>query len=260
MLIDWFTVIAQVVNFLILVWLMKSFLYKKILNAIDEREKRIATELANADKKQAEAQQEKDEYKSKNDEFDKNRAMLMDNTANDAQAEHQRLMAETRKTADALIAKQQEMLIREAYNMNQSITRLTQQEVFAIARKTLIDLAGSSLEERMTEVFINHLQKMDSESKDSLSKAIKSSPEPVYIHSAFNLSTEQQEDIKNALNNSFSADINVHFETMPELVSGIELAVNGQKIAWNIADYLASMEQTIMEHLREKEIPEKRIQ
>ena len=49
MLIDWFTVGAQVLNFLILIWLLKRFLYKPILHAIDEREERIATELANAD-------------------------------------------------------------------------------------------------------------------------------------------------------------------------------------------------------------------
>ena len=48
MLIDWFTVGAQVLNFLILVWLLKRFLYKPILNAIDAREKRIAAELADA--------------------------------------------------------------------------------------------------------------------------------------------------------------------------------------------------------------------
>ena len=48
MLIDWFTVGAQALNFLILVWLMKHFLYKPILNAIDAREKLIATELADA--------------------------------------------------------------------------------------------------------------------------------------------------------------------------------------------------------------------
>jgi hypothetical protein len=49
MLIDWFTVGAQIVNFLILVWLLKRFLYKPILDAIDAREKRIAAELADAD-------------------------------------------------------------------------------------------------------------------------------------------------------------------------------------------------------------------
>ena len=53
MLIDWFTVGAQAVNFLILVWLLRQFLYKPILNAIDAREKRIASELADANAKRS---------------------------------------------------------------------------------------------------------------------------------------------------------------------------------------------------------------
>ena len=42
MKIDWFTVFAQVINFLILVWLLKQFLYKPILNAIEARENKVA--------------------------------------------------------------------------------------------------------------------------------------------------------------------------------------------------------------------------
>ena len=52
--IDWFTVVAQAINFLILVWLLKRFLYKPILHAIDEREKGIAAQLAQAEAKKAE--------------------------------------------------------------------------------------------------------------------------------------------------------------------------------------------------------------
>ena len=73
MLIDWFTVIAQVVNFLILVWLMKRYLYQPILKALDAREQRIAAELADADAKRAEALAEREEFKRKNDEFDRQR-------------------------------------------------------------------------------------------------------------------------------------------------------------------------------------------
>ena len=51
MLIDWFTVAAQALNFLVLVWLLKRFLYKPILDAIDVREKGIAATLAGADAK-----------------------------------------------------------------------------------------------------------------------------------------------------------------------------------------------------------------
>ena len=89
MLIDWFTVIAQVVNFLILVWLLKRFLYKPILNAIDVREKKVADELANADAKEAEAQKEKDEFRHKNEELDQQRAALLNKAKDEATAERQ---------------------------------------------------------------------------------------------------------------------------------------------------------------------------
>ena len=77
MLIDWFTVAAQILNFLILVWLLKRFLYKPILDAIDAREKRIITELADAAKKQKEAKQERDDFNKKNADFDQQRNELL---------------------------------------------------------------------------------------------------------------------------------------------------------------------------------------
>src|SRR5271154_4298373 len=132
MLIDWFTVGAQALNFLILVWLLKHFLYKPILNAIDAREKRIARELADADAKKAEAQKEHDEFQHKNEEFDQQRAALLAKAADEAKAERQRLLDEARKDADALSAKRREALKNDALNLNQAIRARTQQEVFAI--------------------------------------------------------------------------------------------------------------------------------
>ena len=60
MLIDWFTVAAQVLNFLILVWLMKRFLYQPVLNAIAAREAKIAAELKDAADTKAKAHQQLD--------------------------------------------------------------------------------------------------------------------------------------------------------------------------------------------------------
>src|ERR1700677_4253344 len=123
MLIDWFTVSAQAVNFLILVWLMKRFLYKPILNAIDAREQRIAAELADADAKKAEAQKERDEFQHKNEEFDQQQAALLDKATDEAKAQGERLIDEAGKAADALSAKRQEALKSEAHNFDQAIAR-----------------------------------------------------------------------------------------------------------------------------------------
>jgi F-type H+-transporting ATPase subunit b len=256
MLIDWFTVGAQALNFIILVWLLKRFLYKPILNAVDAREKRIAAELADADAKKAEAQKERDEFQHKNEEFDQQRAALLTKATAEANAERQRLLDDARKAADALSAKRQEALRSDAVNLNQAIRRRTQQEVFAIAQKALTDLAATSLEERMCDVFTHRLRSMDDKIKEGLADALKTASEPALVRSAFDLPEAQRAAIRKAINETFSADTHLRFETAPDLVSGIELITSGQKIAWSIADYLASLEKGVGELLNEQHKPE----
>jgi F-type H+-transporting ATPase subunit b len=253
MLIDWFTVGAQALNFLILVLLLKRFLYKPILHAIDEREKRIAAELADADAKKTEGKKEQDEFKRKNEEFDQQRAALLSKATEEANAERQRLLDEARKAADGLSAKRQELLRSEAQTLNKSIRRRAEQEVFAIARKALADLATTSLEERMSEVFDRRLRGMDGERKKTLAEALAAASDPALVRSAFELPAEQRAAIQKALNETFSADIRIRFETAPNLVSGIELTTNGQKVAWSIADYLVSLEDAVGELLKEQD-------
>jgi F-type H+-transporting ATPase subunit b len=255
MLIDWFTVGAQALNFIILVWLLKRFLYKPILNAVDAREKRIAAELADADAKKAEAQKERDEFLHKNEEFDQQHAALLSKATDEAKAERQRLLNEARKAADALAAKRQEALRSDAQNLNQAIRRRTQQEVFAIARKALTDLATASLEERMSEAFTRRLLTIEGKAKEGIAAALKTASEPAVVRSAFDLPQAQRAAIKKALNETFSAEVPVRFETAPDLISGIELTTNGQKIAWSIADYLVSLEKGVGELLKGKDKP-----
>jgi F-type H+-transporting ATPase subunit b len=256
MLADWFTIVAQAINFLILVWLMKRFLYKPVVDAIDAREKRIATELANADAKKAEAQKEHEEFQHKNVEFDQQRAALLTKATEEAQAERQRLLGEARQAAIDLSLKQQEALRNEEQTLHEAIRRRTQDEVFAIARKALTDLATTSLEERLGEVFTRRLREMDGKAKEGLGVALKIASAPAVVRSTFDLPAEQRAAIQNALNETFSAEVRVRFETAPDLVSGIELTTNGQKVGWSIADYLASLERGVDELLKQKDKPE----
>jgi F-type H+-transporting ATPase subunit b len=259
MLIDWFTVGAQALNFIILVWLLKRFLYKPILDAIDAREKRIAAELADADAKKAEAQKERDEFQHKNQEFDRQRAALLDQATQEAKSERERLINEARTAADALATSRQQALRSDAQSLSQTIRHRTEQEVFAIARKALTDLATTSLEERIGEVFTRRLRSMDDKTKQGLAGALKTATEPALVRSVFELPAAQRAAIQNALNETFSADVRVRYETAPDLVSGIELTTNGQKIGWSIAEYLASLEKGVGELLKEKEQPDPKV-
>ena len=62
MSIDWVTVLAQIANFLVLLWLLKRFLYRPILDGIDAREAEIAKRIAAAAEAQHAAQTAESQY------------------------------------------------------------------------------------------------------------------------------------------------------------------------------------------------------
>ena len=250
MLIDWFTVGAQTLNFLILVWLLKRFLYQPILDALDAREKGIARKLADASAQKAEAGRERDEFQHKNEEFDKQRAALLNEATTAAKAERLRLLDEARQAADALSVKRHVALKSEQESLSEEIGRQTRKEVFAIARKTLAELAGTTLEERMGELFTQRLQEFDGAAKTAFVKAVKASSDPVVVRSAFDPSAKRKTAIQKALEHMCSDEIEVNFETAPDLLSGIEVSANGLKIAWSIPDFLGTLEKNVTDLLK----------
>lgn len=247
MMIDWFTVVAQVINFLILVWLLKRFLYKPILDAIDAREHRIANALAAADDKERDAQQQFDELERKNRELADNRATLIGHMKDEVNMKRQKLLDDAHQAADVISAKRKEALQHEQKSFGDEIVRRTQDQVFSISRKALQDLADTSLEERIIRVFIGRLHELRGDAKHELGKSLIGSTEPVRVRSAYALSIELQASIRQSLNETFSDEIAVRFETAPDTIGGIELISNGRKVAWSIAEYLQVLQKSIAE-------------
>ena len=256
MLNGWFTIVAQAINFLILVWLLKRFLYKPILQAIDAREKGIATQLAAVVAKEAAAQKKSDDFQHKNEAFDKERAALLTKATDEAKGERQRLLDQAKQDADALRDKRQAALQTEQEHLNQDIVRWAQEQVFAIARKTLADLSNMGLEERMGDVFVGRVRALTGAAKEQLATAFKTSNHTVSVHSAFDMPPARRTAIESAVKETFAPDAHVQFETAPEMISGVELSTNGHKIAWSIADYLSTLKKSAGELVHAETKPE----
>lgn len=253
MLIDWFTVGAQTLNFLVLAWLLKRFLYKPIRDAIDAREAGIAGRLAAADAKQAKAQRAGDEFARKHAQFEQQRSALLTQASEDAHAERCRLLEASRQQAEALRSKQQDALRAEQLALNDEIVRRTRAEVFAIARQLLAELAGTTLEQRMVEVFVRRLRELDGAVRTVLVQALQATPRTALVRSAFALLPAQRGEIEQAIGAFGTSDIALRFEVAPDLISGIELSVDGQKLAWSIAAHIGSLENSVAELLKPRQ-------
>jgi F-type H+-transporting ATPase subunit b len=250
MLIDWFTVLAQALNFLILVWLLKRFLYKPVLAAIDAREKKVAAKLGDAAALETKAQTEREDLRQRSEALNRERGDLLRKATDEANVERQRLIESARQDSQLLRSKLTQALSDERAELGHQLSMRTQTEVLAVARKTLADLAGASLEERMIEVFIARLRDLPQEQQQLLSGpvgiVVQSAPaQAAFVRSAFDLPAAGRVSIEAAIHERLGPKVTIRFETSAEVVCGIELTVDGVKLAWSVANYLSSLAQVV---------------
>lgn len=245
MSINWFTVIAQVINFIILVWLLKKFLYKPVLQAIDEREKKITARLDDAKNNKEAAKKEQEDFAEKNKVFDADKKEMMDKAIADIKSQKENLLEEARKEVGDLDTKQRKAVADMEDDLKKRLAIQTQEEVFDISRKALTDLASASLEAQTTQVFITRLGALDDQEKQQFIDAFKSEKTPVLIRTAFDLNKKQQTDITKSVDEILGKETSFEFKTAPEIISGIELTANGYKLSWTFSAYLDGLQNSI---------------
>lgn len=239
--INWFTVIAQIVNFLILVWLLKRFLYKPVLNAIDAREKKIAAQLEDAATKKAEAEKDQQLYRQKNETFDKERVSKMNEVHQQIDSEKHRLFEEVRKESTVLRSKFEESLQQQEQDLNNRLKKKTKDAVFEIARKTLSDLADVNLEQQVVTVFIDKIRNLDGEAKTKFIEALEKNDDPFIIKSMFDLSASSKQELERAMGKITKKTTDFQYHLDPELVSGIKIETASYQLSWTIESYLEAL-------------------
>jgi F-type H+-transporting ATPase subunit b len=237
MTIDWITVSAQIVNFLILVWLLKRFLYRPVVNAMTQREQRIAARLAEADQREATADRAEQAHRQAMETLEQDRDALLRRARDTAEAERKRLL----ETARAEVARQRERWLDEVAGERQRfLDRLRRQSLDAvtlITRQALSDLADEDLEHRLVSVLIRKLEILDDDSR----RLMTDTDDPVQVESAFELSEPERRRLAEALTRQLGPQRPVRYRISPELVCGIRLNAGGQRLDWSVAAYLEEL-------------------
>lgn len=247
MLIDWFTVGAQIVNFAVLVWLLKRFLYRPVLDALDAREKRIADRLEQAERTQEQAEHERRSYEERNAVLEDEREKRLEKARREAETERHRLLAEAREAAKTLRRESERSLRDETRRLSDEIIRRARDEVMALVRRALAELADADVEQAMARSFIERLRNLEASHRETLTAAVERGGDPVRIRSAFPLSETLREAIADAVGEMLGARMPLDFEVADDVLAGIELVAPGEKLAWSLEEYLHEFERRLAE-------------
>lgn len=248
-MIDWFTVGAQVVNFLVLVALLKRFLYGPVIRAMDEREESIRARLREADEKREQAEQEAADYRAKQAELDELREQALEEARRDAERERRERLRRAREEADALARRWRAEVEREQASFLSDLRRGVGGQSVAIARRALGDLADVPLERQLTAAFLNRVGELGDEDKATLADALRDNGGAAVVRTAFDPDPEDRERIRKALGSVVEDRVEVTFERSDDLVCGIEWVAGGRKLGWTLDGYLDEVAAEIEEVL-----------
>lgn len=245
MLIDWFTVTAQIINFLILVALLKYFLYERIIQVMDKREKHIASRIAEAEEKNRKAEAEVAAYRYKQQQWEHEREKRLAQVKEEVEAERKKLLQQAREEIKILQERWYQALQQEKASFLRDLRQRTGKQVYAIARRVLTELANLEVEQRMIEVFLERLRHFEEHQWEAMVALFQQSDQDIVIRSAFDLPNTTRQKIRTILQERLKTPIRVRFEISSEVLCGIELRMPGQQIAWTMEYYLQTLETEI---------------
>jgi F-type H+-transporting ATPase subunit b len=244
-LIDWFTVIAQIINFLILVLLLRRFLYQPILNAMAERERKIAERLSQAEGERETAVAEIETYRQKNSAFDQEREQRLRDAQADVDERRQAWLKEARAEIDETRTRWHNALAEEKEAYLQMARQQVGQQSTNIIRRALSDLADAELEAHILQVFLARLAEMPSDELQVFHEALRQDGAVLTLKSAFKLDKTQWQALRQAVFAQFGVGQPIQVQNTPDLICGLELVVPGHKLAWSVASYLDALEEAL---------------
>lgn len=250
--IDWFTFAAQIVNFLILVWLLKRLLYKPIIHMMEEREKRIGTRMEEADERVRVASREQAKYEEELSEFREKRQELFSQASEEAEQTRRELLRKARSDADKAREQWHTTVEREKDAFLQSFRSQASKATFAAATRILRELADSNLEALIVRNFAGKLREGADESWDELADSVATSSEGLRIRTAFELGDDERAELTSLIEDQLGEGVPLAFEIDEQLICGVELSTAGVKMSWNIQSHVDDVQAVLAEIIEQE--------
>ena len=251
MTIDWLTVGAQVLNFLVLVYLLKRFLYGPIVRAMARREEAIAERLREAQREREDAKTEAQRHREAREALDVQRERLLARAREESDDLRRTLEKELRREIDEVRARWRAELEREQAAFLREVRRGVAEQFEALVRRALADLASAELETQIAQVLVARLGELDEERREALARA-SASGEPLRVRSAFDLPATVKRSITSELRETLGKDVEVAYERADDVICGVEIRAGGESLAWSLEGYLDALERRVADALGQR--------
>lgn len=235
--LSWSTFLLEIINFLVLIWILKHFLYKPVLAIIAKRQEGIDKTLADAQTLRGEAEQLQQQYEARLDHWDQERQQAREALKSELDTERARRMEELQTTLEAERERHQVAEQRRVADIQRRMEETAMSHGAQFAGRLLEQTASPELEARLVEMVISELAQLSHDQLAALHAHNGADGTWIQVLSAYPLSDQQRQQLHRALdNNGWQA--NLTFGEDPSLLAGLHITMGAWVLAANLRDEL----------------------
>lgn len=237
--IDLFTLIAQIINLLLLLYLLRRFLYLPVLMAVTNRQRMIASELRKAARAEKRASETEAECKQKMQEIEAQKQEILSAAHKEARLLMEKMSEENHKQAQKDRKEWQQRFKAEQSGFENAVQQLVVKHFNIFANSAVKQMADVSLNDLVIRQFKEKILSLSKSQKRDFIASYKNK-KLIIIQTAEELNTETAKDLCEFVRKQFeiASDAEIVIELKKELISGLALQADEQLISWNIESYL----------------------
>lgn len=232
MQLNWSTFLLEAVNFLVLVWILKRFLYKPVLGAMAARKAAIDKTLSDAQTRHEQAQALELQYRNRLAAWEHEKEGLRAALNEELRVQRERLTADLRKSLDEEREKERVLAERRLVEMEDRAAEQAVSKGVEFTARLLERIASPELEARLVAMVLEDLPRLKQ------LQGWQDSQHEIKVASAFPLAEEQRSRIVGALREAIRKNIFAAFEESPALMAGLRISAGPWIVRANLRDEL----------------------
>jgi len=236
--LNWSTFVLEIINFLVLVWILKHFLYQPVMDMLARRRAAIETQLAQAKQQQGEADTLKQQYEHRLSDWQLERQKAMEELNHELQQQrlkqHEALVTELAQEQEKMrvaAARQQQQLMRE-------MEQRALQQAAQFASRLLAEAAGPELQQRLFQLLLEGLRQLSAEQLEALVSEWGEAPQTLRVTSAYPLDEQQRQQLQQQLASVTGLVTPPDYVEDAALLAGLSITIGAWVLQLNLRDEL----------------------
>jgi len=234
------TFLFEIVNFVVLAYILHRVLYRPLRAAIERRRAAIAQAQADAEKARDEALAMQKQLESQLADTERQRHEALQKTRELAEAERQRLIAEAEKVVERRQEDARAAIERQRQDSLKSLRAEVNAAAAELAERLLREAAGTSLQQQLARRLVDSLTTLPETERARVRNDWKASDGAV-VETAAALDSTSLEEINRAVEAVVGQKVKLAVETRPALVAGARLRIGGRLWDASLAGQLEAL-------------------